>query len=268
MICKVTLAREFFLGVGMTAFMCLAPQDFLVYTLALFVGMFTIYETFPEFHWVPAWTVYKIVAKEEDMAQGALRLLTQFLAATISAVISYQLLAFDAAVAYPTFSHEDDWRALLWTALIFGCWLALTNHSGQQAKGSFRRNLALTLTFCSANWLLQGIQSDGILNSAVNFGRTIGAKVYADRKEEMEAPELKKLWITICGPLLGVAFAYLALLVDTTFEGWAAPAADGEETTAIYGSTGHKESEPRGVDLELSVDKSGAAGDAKASEEA
>jgi len=269
---KLTLSREFGLGVGMTLFVCATPQADPIYTLALFVGMFTIYETFPEFHWVPAWTLFKIVNKEEDIVQGGLRVATQFLAATLAAIIGYQLLAFDNAAVWPTFNHVtgdmEEWRALLWTALVFAAWVALCNHSGQKDKDSFRRNLGLTLTYCSANYLMQGIARNYILNSAVNFGRFIGAKIYADGDDALEGPDMKYLWIVLCGPLLGVVLAKVALIVDTAISGWDAPDAAGEETTAIYGSTGNANADPaaRGADLELSVDKTAA--DAKADENA
>jgi len=239
MMSKITLIREFFLGAGMTAFLCFAPQNDPIFTLALFVGMFTFYETFPEFHWAPAVTLWKIIAKEEDVAQGVVRLVVQFLAATLAAIVGYKLLDFSDNVAHPSFRHEDEWRALLWTALVWGAWISLCNHGGKKDKGSLRRNLALTFTFCSGNYLLQGIASDCILNTAVNFGRFIGAKIYIDGKEDVltSAPDMKKLWLIVCGPLLGVALAWVFLKFDESVAAWDAPEAGGEETTAIYGST-------------------------------
>lgn len=239
---KLVLAREFGLGVGMTLFLCLAPQSSAFFTGALFVGMFTIYETFPEFHWVPAWTLYKIVAKEEDPVQGAVRVAVQFGASTLAAIIGYQLLATDVAATYPTFAHDDDWRSFLWAALIWGAWLGLTNHGNKKEDGTFRRNFALTATFCSANYILQGIAGDCILNSAVNFGRTIGAQIYYKNSDRTGLPaspvEMEKLWLVICSPLVGVMLAYVFLKLDDKIAAWDAPAADKDETTAVYGSTG------------------------------
>jgi len=247
---KLTLVREFFLGAGMTAFLCFAPQENALFTLALFVGMFTFYETFPEFHWAPAVTLWKIIAKEEDVVQGLVRIFVQFAAATLAAIVGYKLLDFDANVAHPQFMHEDDIRALIWTALVWAAWIGLCNHGGKKDEGSLRRNLALTLTFCSGNYLLQGLASDCILNSAVNFGRYIGAKMYIDGKEDIltASPDMSKIWLVLCGPALGVALAWVAIRFDEAVAGWDAPAADGEETTAIYGSTENND----GGKLELS----------------
>lgn len=252
---KLTLCREFFLGVGMTLFLCVAPQSDPIFTLALFLGMFTIYETFPEFHWVPAWTLYKIVNKEEDIVHGCLRIATQFLAATLAGIIGYQLLDVPAGIAYPAIPVEDDWRALVWVALIFGAWIALTQHGNAKEKDSFRRNFALTATFCSANYMFQGFAQDCILNSAVNFGRLVGAKVYyGGHKDEIPTePSLEKIWILIVGPLVGVVLAYVGLMVDTWIAEKDAPATgNNEETTAVYGATSN--------DVELSKDDAKDAG--------
>lgn len=235
---KLTLIREFGLGVGMTLFLCLAPQDSAFWIGAVFVGMFTIYETFPDFHWIPAWTLYKVVAGDEEMLQGALRIAVQFGAALLGGIVGYQLLNVDMAVHYPMYTHSDDWRSLVWAALVWAGWLALTNHAGGQ-KDSFRRNLGLTATFVSANFILQGIAEDSILNSAVNFGRLVGAKIYFDGQDAPAAePNFDQLWLVLLGPVLGAVGAWVALQLDGKIAIWAAEPAEKEETQAVYGSTG------------------------------
>jgi len=252
---KTALCREFCLGLGMTLFLCAAPmQNIGFFTVTLFIGMFTFYETFPEFHWCPAITLWKIVSKEEDLTQGVVRILVQFASATLAAILGYKTLDGSAAsateVVMPNFVHEEDWRNVVWAALIWAAWIGLINHEGKKEEGTLRRNLALTFTFCSANYVLQGIAADCILNSAVNVGRSIGARMYIDEQAwTSDNPNLKKLWLHFVGPVLGVALAWVFLWIDAKVAAMEAPNADGEETTALYGSTENQDAGNQNLEL-------------------
>lgn len=238
-VCKLTIFREFAIGAGATVFLCLAPQNTEFWPGILFAVYFTVLEVFPDFHWVPAITAFQMLSKKEDTTQGLCRIAAQFISAILGGIIGYQLLDSGDA-AYPKF-EGDDWRNFVWMLLIWSTWLALTNHAGNQSDG-FRRNLAHTAAFVSANYVLQAVGADCMLNGAVNFGKTVGAKIYLDDQTNGAEVDLKDTWwLLLLTPFVGAVLGFLALKVDDYVAGWAAPAAGNEETTAVYGSTGNKD---------------------------